>query len=77
FPGVALGLYDFNLSTYRISENIHIHKIIAFIITFLPSYIYAIAYPDGIKTALVKASIFVSILQVALPVMMILFIKYR
>ncbi|MDE4984442.1 aromatic amino acid transport family protein, partial [Francisella tularensis] len=41
FLGVALGLFDFNRSTYRISENIQKHKIIAFIITFLPAYIYA------------------------------------
>ncbi|MXB82322.1 amino acid permease [Francisella tularensis] len=77
FLGVALGLFDFNRSTYRISENIHKHKIIAFIITFLPAYIYAIAYPDGFKTALGYASIFVAILQVALPVMMLWVINYR
>ena len=77
FLGVALGLFDFNRSTYKISKNIHKHKIFAFIITFLPAYIYAIAYPDGFKTALGYASIFVAVLQVALPVMMLWVINYR
>lgn len=77
FLGVALGLFDFNRSTYKISENIHKHKILAFIITFLPAYIYAIVYPDGFKTALGYASIFVAVLQVALPVLMLWVINYR
>lgn len=77
FLGVALGLFDFNRNTYRIAENLHKHKILAFVITFLPAYIYAIAYPDGFKTALGYASIFVAVLQVALPVMMLWVINYR
>ncbi|QIW09222.1 aromatic amino acid transport family protein [Francisella sp. LA112445] len=77
FLGVALGLFDFNRSTYRISKNLHKHKILAFIITFLPAYLYAIIYPDGFKSALGYASIFVAILQVALPVMMLWIINYR
>lgn len=43
----------------------------------MPAYIYAIAYPDGFKTALGYASIFIAILQVALPVMMLWVINYR
>lgn len=77
FLGVALGLFDFNRSTYKISKNIHKHKILAFIITFLPAYIYATAYLNGFKTALGYASIFVAVLQVALPVMMLWVINYR
>lgn len=77
FLGVALGLFDFNRNTYKIAENLHKHKILAFVITFLPAYIYAIAYPDGFKTALGYASIFVAVLQVALPVMMLWVINYR
>ena len=77
FLGVALGLFDFNRSTYKISKNTHKHKILAFIITFLPAYIYATAYPNGFKTALGYASIFVAVLQVALPVMMLWVINYR
>ncbi|AIT09673.1 amino acid transporter [Candidatus Francisella endociliophora] len=77
FLGVALGLFDFNRSTYKISKNLHKHKILAFIITFLPAYIYAIVYPDGFKTALGYASIFVAVLQVALPVLMLWVINYR
>ncbi|GAB4227022.1 MAG: aromatic amino acid transport family protein [Francisella sp.] len=77
FLGVALGLFDFNRNTYKISKNIHKHKILAFIITFLPAYIYAITYPDGFKAALGYASIFVAVLQVALPVMMLWVINYR
>lgn len=77
FLGVALGLFDFNRSTYKISKNIHKYKILAFIITFLPAYIYATAYPNSFKTALGYASIFVAILQVALPVMMLWVINYR
>ncbi|ASG67127.1 amino acid transporter [Francisella halioticida] len=77
FLGVALGLFDFNRSTYRISKNLHKHKVLAFIITFLPAYLYAIIYPDGFKSALGYASIFVAVLQVALPVMMLTIINYR
>ncbi|QWU99383.1 amino acid permease [Francisella salimarina] len=77
FLGVALGLFDFNRNTYKIAKNLHKHKTLAFVITFLPAYIYAIAYPDGFKTALGYASIFVAILQVALPVMMLWVINYR
>jgi tyrosine-specific transport protein len=77
FLGVALGLFDFNRNTYKISKNLHKHKILAFIITFLPAYIYAVAYPDGFKTALGYASIFVAVLQVALPVLMLWVINYR
>lgn len=77
FLGVALGLFDFNRSTYKISANLHKHKILAFVITFLPAYIYAIVYPDGFKTALGYASIFVAVLQVALPVLMLWVINYR
>ncbi|MED7787942.1 aromatic amino acid transport family protein [Francisella sp. 19X1-34] len=77
FLGVALGLFDFNRSTYKISKNLHKHKVLAFIITFLPAYLYAIIYPDGFKSALGYASIFVAILQVALPVMMLWVINYR
>ncbi|WP_150467234.1 amino acid permease [Francisella sp. SYW-9] len=77
FLGVALGLFDFNRSTYNISKNLHKHKILAFIITFLPAYLYAIIYPDGFKSALGYASIFVAVLQVALPVMMLWVINYR
>lgn len=77
FLGVALGLFDFNRNTYKISKNLHKHKILAFIITFLPAYLYAITYPDGFKSALGYASIFVAVLQVALPVMMLWVINYR
>ncbi|MED7819982.1 MULTISPECIES: amino acid permease [unclassified Francisella] len=77
FLGVSLGLFDFNRSTYKISKNLHKHKILAFIITFLPAYFYAIVYPDGFKSALGYASIFVAVLQVALPVMMLWVINYR
>lgn len=77
FLGVALGLFDFNRSTYKISHNTHKHKIIAFVITFLPAYIYAVSYPDGFKAALGYASIFVAVLQVALPVLMLWVINKR
>lgn len=77
FLGVALGLFDFNRSTYKISKNLHKHKALAFIITFLPAYLYAVIYPDGFKSALGYASIFVAVLQVALPVMMLWVINYR
>lgn len=77
FLGVALGLFDFNRSTYKISGNLHKHKILAFIITFLPAYVYAVMYPDGFKSALGYASIFVAVLQVALPMLMLWVVNYR
>jgi tyrosine-specific transport protein len=77
FLGVALGLFDFNRSTYKISSNSHKHKILAFVITFLPAYLYAIAYPDGFRAALGYASIFIAILQVALPVLMLWILNKR
>ncbi len=77
FLGVALGLFDFNRSTYKISSNSHKHKILAFVITFLPAYLYAIAYPDGFRVALGYASIFIAVLQVALPVVMLWILNKR
>ena len=77
FLGVSLGLFDFNRSTYKIGSKSHKHKILAFIITFLPAYLYAISYPDGFRTALGYASIFVAILQVALPVIMLWVLNKR
>ncbi|AJC48440.1 amino acid transporter [Allofrancisella guangzhouensis] len=77
FLGVALGLFDFSRSTYKLSANSHNHKILAFVITFLPAYVYAIAYPEGFKAALGYASVFVAILQVALPVAMLWVINYK
>ena len=71
FLGVSLGLFDFNRNTYKISSEKHKHKILVFIITFLPAYIYATFYPDGFKIALGYASIFVAVLEVALPVLML------
>jgi tyrosine-specific transport protein len=71
FLGVSLGLFDFNRSTYKIGSSSHKHKILAFIITFLPAYLYAISYPDGFRAALGYASIFIAVLQVALPVVML------
>jgi tyrosine-specific transport protein len=77
FLGVSLGLFDFNRSTYKIGSNSHKHKIIAFIITFLPAYLYAISYPDGFRAALGYASIFIAVLQVALPVVMLWILNQR
>ncbi|MFC4892314.1 amino acid permease [Pseudofrancisella aestuarii] len=77
FLGVALGLFDFNRNTYGLESKQHKHKLIAIFITFLPAYIYAVLYPDGFIAALGYASIFVAILQVALPVIMFWVLKYR
>ena len=70
FLGVTLGLYNFNQDTYHLSIKKHGARILAFIITFLPAWLYAVYYPDGFKQALGYASIFVAILLICLPALM-------
>ncbi|MCF6807786.1 amino acid transporter [Thiotrichales bacterium 19S9-12] len=70
FLGVTLGLYNFNQDTYRLKTKPHSHRLFAFIITFLPAWLYAIYYPDGFKSALGYASIFVAIILVSIPALM-------
>ncbi len=77
FLGVALGLFDFNRNTYKLEKNNHSIKLLAFAITFVPAYVYAVIYPDGFVAALGYASIFVAILQVALPVVMLWVLNRR
>lgn len=77
FLGVALGLFDFNKDTYKLKSSTHTSKTIVFVITFLPAYVYAVVYPDGFRSALGYASIFVAILQVALPVIMLWVLNSR
>ncbi|MFZ9034752.1 MAG: amino acid permease [Francisellaceae bacterium] len=67
FLGVTLGLFDFNRDTYNLNRKSHLNKITAFIITFLPPFLFAVFYPDGFRMALGYASIFVAILLIGLP----------
>ncbi len=77
FLGVTLGLFDFNRDTYKLQRQNHITRIIAFIITFLPPLLFAVFYPNGFKTALGYASIFVAILLIGLPAAMAWVIRTR
>lgn len=70
FLGVTLGLFNFNQDTYRLTKTNHKSKILVFIITYLPPFIFAVYYPRGFVMALGYASIFVAILLISLPAMM-------
>ncbi|MCF6777005.1 amino acid permease [Thiotrichales bacterium 19X7-9] len=70
FLGVTLGLYNFNQDTYKLKTKPHSHRLLAFIITFLPAWLYAVYYPDGFKNALGYASIFVAIILISIPALM-------
>jgi tyrosine-specific transport protein len=70
FLGVTLGLYNFNQDTYKLKTKPHSHRILAFVITFLPAWLYAVYYPDGFKSALGYASIFVAIILISVPALM-------
>lgn len=70
FLGVTLGLFDFNRDTYRLRRPTHVNKVMVFIITFLPAFLFAVLYPNGFILALGYASIFVAILLIALPALM-------
>ena len=70
FLGVSLGLFDFNADTYKLTKTNHKSKIIVFVVTYLPPFIFAVYYPRGFVIALSYASIFVAILLITLPAMM-------
>jgi tyrosine-specific transport protein len=70
FLGVTLGLFNFNQDTYKLRSPKHSSKILVFIITYLPPFIFAVYYPEGFVMALGYASIFVAILLISLPAMM-------
>ncbi len=70
FLGVTLGLFNFNQDTYRLRTHKHRDKILAFLITYLPPFIFAVFYPDGFILALGYASIFVAILLISFPAFM-------
>lgn len=71
FLGVTLGLYHFNQDTYKLKTKVHHHRILAFVITFLPPWLFAIFYPNGFLMALGFAGIFVAILLISLPAVMV------
>lgn len=77
FLGVTLGLFDFNRDTYRLHRRTDCNKIIVFLITFLPPFLFAIFYPQGFIIALSCASIFVAILMIGLPAAMTWVIRKR
>ncbi|MFT6834015.1 MAG: tyrosine-specific transport protein [Francisellaceae bacterium] len=70
FLGVTLSLFNFNQDTYRLKTKNHFHKIIAFLITYTPPFLFAVYYPDGFIMALGYASIFVAIILISMPAMM-------
>ena len=77
FLGVTLGLFDFNRDTYRLQKKSHSARFIAFIITFLPPFLFAVFYPSGFKAALGYASIFVAVLLIGLPAAMLWVVRAR
>lgn len=70
FLGVTLALFNFNQDTYKLNKTNHSSKILVFIITYLPPFIFAVYYPHGFVMALGYASIFVAVLLISLPAMM-------
>ncbi|MDC0535075.1 amino acid transporter [Francisellaceae bacterium] len=70
FLGVTLSLFNFNQDTYNLDTHKHFDKILAFIITYFPPFIFAVFYPDGFIIALGYASIFVAILLISMPAFM-------
>ncbi len=77
FIGVTLGLFDFNRDTYQLKSNTYINRVIIFIITFLPPFLFAVFYPQGFVIALGYASIFVAVLLIGLPAAMTWIIRKR
>ena len=77
FLGVTLGLFDFNRDTYGLQKKARGNKLIVFIITFLPPLLFATYYPNGFRTALGYASIFVAILLIGLPAAMAWVVRRR
>ena len=71
FLGVTLGLFNFNQDTYKLTKTNHRSRILVFIITYLPPFIFAVYYPRGFVMALGYASIFIAILLISLPAMMV------
>lgn len=77
FFGVTLGLFDFNRDIYSLRKENSMNKVILFVITFLPPLLFVIYYPNGFKIALGYASVFVSILLIALPAIMAWVVRKR
>ncbi len=70
FLGVTLALFHFNQDAYKLKKH-KMGRIINFIITYLPPFIFAVFFINGFLMALGYASIFVCILLIILPVFMV------
>ncbi|MBU0743934.1 MAG: tyrosine-specific transport protein [Gammaproteobacteria bacterium] len=75
FLGVTLGLFDFIADGFKRSDT-RFGRAQTSVITFIPPLIFALYFPEGFILALTYAAIFVTILEVILPVLMVYKLRY-
>lgn len=69
FFGVTLALFHFNQDAYSLKHSIS-KRLLNFVITYVPPFVFAVFFVDGFLHALGYASIFVAILLIILPALM-------
>ncbi len=70
FLGISFSIFDFIADGFKIPKTL-IGRLLIAIITFLPPFLYAIAFPKGFILALSYAGVFVAILHGILPALMV------
>ncbi|MFZ9034727.1 MAG: amino acid permease [Francisellaceae bacterium] len=70
FLGVTLALFNFNQDAYGLTRTSHSRRLVNFMITYVPPFIFAVFFVNGFLAALGYASIFVCILLIILPALM-------
>lgn len=70
FLGVAFGLFDLIADGLQINKN-HRGRFLAALLTFIPPFIFALAYPQGFILALGFGGVFVAILHGIIPILMV------
>jgi len=70
FVGVSLGLFDLLADGLKAHETTARRLLVAFL-TFVPPFIFALAYPKGFIMALGYAGVFVAVLHGILPAVMV------
>jgi tyrosine-specific transport protein len=70
FLGVSLSLFDFWNKNLSESKRIAYKKPLAFGLTFIPPFLFTLAFPQGFARALAYGAVFEAILCILLPVAM-------
>ena len=76
FLGVSLGLFDFFIDGFKIS-NTKLGRFKTAGLTFIPPLLFAIFYPHGFLMALNYSASFVSVLCLILPVLMVYKLRHN